>query len=355
MRVLRIVLTTVAFHGLSMAAARAQSLLDRPPNVSGNWVASPGTVQFNFLHRFTVSDAPLRKVANFPTFLIGVGLPGRLMAGFHYATNSTLSARFPNEWELFGRYAAVAEDFGAPLDLGGMIGYNNASDGVDAEVSVAKRLGAVRLIAAGRYLSSPVDGGDAQFAVAGGGTLRLGRFVALAGDVGVLTNKDEALDEKTAWSAGLHLALPGTPHSLSLQASNTNTATLQGLSRGDSEVRWGFEFTVPITLGRWFGSSATAAAPAAQTMPSGGPQITTPIRQLAFVRNRIEIDAGTTITWVNEDALPHTVTATDGRFDSGLIPAGGRWSYTFPAPGTYNFFCTPHPFMTGVVIVRGGT
>ena len=59
-----------------------------------------------------------------------------------------------------------------------------------------------------------------------------------------------------AWSAGLHLAIPLTPHTLSLQASNTNAYTLQGMSRGEETVRYGFEFTIPLTLSRWFGPGA---------------------------------------------------------------------------------------------------
>src|SRR4051794_37853084 len=68
----------------------AQSLLERSPNISGEWVAPHGTVQFNFLHRFVRSDAPLRKITNFPTFVIGVGLPQHTQVGFLYSTNSTL-------------------------------------------------------------------------------------------------------------------------------------------------------------------------------------------------------------------------------------------------------------------------
>ncbi len=341
--------------------AQAQSLLDRPPNVSGNWVANPGTIQFNFTHRFSTSGAPIRKVTNFPTFMIGAGLPQRLMAGFHYATNSTLAPRFPNEWEFFGRYALLAEDRGAAFDLGGQLGYNNAAEGVDAEVSVAKRLGVVRLIAAGRLLTGVAEDEDRRFTIAGGGTVKVSRFVALAADVATMTELDDDRDEKVAWSAGLHVAIPGTPHTLSLQASNTNTSTLQGLSRGASDTRWGFEFTVPITLARYFGDRAAPAAaaqtgaPTPSSTPTAGREVVTVIRQMAFPRSRIEIDAGTTITWVNEDPLVHTVTATDGRFDSGNIQPGERWSYTFTTPGTYNFLCTPHPFMTGIVIVRGGT
>ena len=73
---------------------------------------------------------------------------------------------------------------------------------------------------------------------------------------------------------------------------------------------------------------------------------------MAYPRKRIEITVGTTIEWTNQDPLAHTVTANDGSFDSGLIQPGDKWSYTFTAPGTFDYFCTPHPFMKAVVVVR---
>ena len=95
------------------APLAAQSLLDRPPNVSGDWVAPPGTVQFNFLHRFVASSAPARKVTNFPTFVIGAGLPKHTQLGFLYSTNSTLTPNYPNEWEFYGRWLPLSQDRGA--------------------------------------------------------------------------------------------------------------------------------------------------------------------------------------------------------------------------------------------------
>ncbi|HEU0051923.1 MAG TPA: cupredoxin family copper-binding protein, partial [Longimicrobium sp.] len=76
------------------------------------------------------------------------------------------------------------------------------------------------------------------------------------------------------------------------------------------------------------------------------------MRNLAYVPNRIEIAAGTTVEWTNNDPLAHSVTAADRSFDSGLIQPGATWRYTFTRPGTYDFSCTPHPFMKGTVVVR---
>src|SRR6476620_8614659 len=162
----RSIAVAIAAFSVSASAASAQSLLDRPPTLSGDWVGAPGTLYFHFVHRFTVSDAPQRKVSNVPTFLLAAGLPKRFLAGFNYSTNSTLAPNVPNEWEVFARWAPIAEDLGAPLDLGGQVGYNNAADGVDGEISAAKRFGRIRLIAAGRALSNPTESGKVQFAIA---------------------------------------------------------------------------------------------------------------------------------------------------------------------------------------------
>jgi amicyanin len=76
------------------------------------------------------------------------------------------------------------------------------------------------------------------------------------------------------------------------------------------------------------------------------------MRNLAYTPARIEVAAGTTVEWTNGDALAHTVTAANRAFDSGLLQPGQTWRHTFAAPGTYDFNCTPHPFMKGVVIVK---
>src|SRR6266540_7507983 len=91
-------------------SATAQSVLDRSPNLSGGWVGERGTLQFNFLHRFSVSDAPARKVSNSPTFLLSYRLPFPFVIGANYATSSDVASAFPNEWELFGRYAVLRGD-----------------------------------------------------------------------------------------------------------------------------------------------------------------------------------------------------------------------------------------------------
>jgi plastocyanin len=340
--------------------AGAQSLLERSPNISGEWTAPYGTVEFNFLHRFIRSDAPVRKITSFPTFVIGVGLPEHTQVGFLYSTNSTLAPAYPNEWEFYGRWLPVSQERGAPVDVGGQAGYNLAAKGLDGEISVARSEGPVRLIGVTRVLDDPA-GGNADVALGGGAVLRLQRYIALAGDVVTLTHRDSLAGEKVAWSAGVHVAIPGTPHTLSIQATNTNTATLQGASRGTTQRRYGFEFTIPFTLARYFGhrqpppppapAAAKPSAPGDTAGAGAGPTVKASMKSIAFQPSRIEITTGTTVAWTNNDAVDHTATAVDRSFDSGTIAPGATWRYRFTKPGTYQFFCVVHPFMKGTVVV----
>jgi plastocyanin len=336
--------------------AGAQTVLDRTPNLSGGWVGAPGVLHFNFLHRFSVSSAPERKVTSAPTFLLAAGLPAHTLLGVHYASNSELSPRFPNEWEFFGRVAPLDQELGAPLDASVQVGYNLAAEGLDGEAAVARRQGRIRVLAGLRVLADPGDADGADIALAGGVVLRLSRWIGVSGDVVGVTEREPG--EKVAWAAGVNLAIPHTPHTLSLHATNANNATLQSSSRGTRETRYGFEFTIPVTLSRYFGGhrSPTSARPAAEAAPptpaAASDTVTAVIQDFTFRPTHLEVDAGTTIVWTNGGQMAHTVTAEDGEFDSGPLEPGDRRGLTFTKSGTYHFHCTPHPFMTGVIVVR---
>ena len=68
----------------------------------------------------------------------------------------------------------------------------------------------------------------------------------------------------------------------------------------------------------------------------------------------VVIGVNNTVTWINNDNAPHTVTATSGSFDSGNLNQGQSWTHTFTTPGTYTYRCTYHPWMTGTIIVKSG-
>ena len=83
------------------------------------------------------------------------------------------------------------------------------------------------------------------------------------------------------------------------------------------------------------------------------PEQAADIRQFAFQPKTLEVPVGTTVTWTNQDAIQHSVTASDGSFDSGLFTQGGVYSHTFDAPGTYSYVCSRHGSMMGEVTVTG--
>jgi len=72
-----------------------------------------------------------------------------------------------------------------------------------------------------------------------------------------------------------------------------------------------------------------------------------------FSPNSINISTNTTVTFVNDDVMTHTVTENSGAFDSGNIPPGGTYTRTFTTIGTFNYHCNIHSGMTGSVIVLG--
>jgi plastocyanin len=341
------------------SGAAGQTVLDRTPNLDGAWVGAPGTLHFNFLHRFSASSEPERKVTSTPTFLLAAGLPYRTLIGAHYASNSELSPRYPNEWEFFGRFAALDQESGAPLDLSAQVGYNLAADQPDAELSLARRQGPLRVLGAARLLGDPAGIGGADLAIGTGVVFRLTRHIALSGDVTTLIERGPG--EKVAWGAGINLAIPRTPHTLSLHATNVNNASLQSASRGTDRTRYGFEFTIPLTLSRYFGRQQPPAhaAPQQPPQPAGVDSVSAEVTTVSarvedfnFQPARLEVRSGTTVVWSNQGQVIHTVTAEDGSFDSGEIESGAKGSITFSRPGTYPYHCTPHPFMRGVVVVK---
>lgn len=82
------------------------------------------------------------------------------------------------------------------------------------------------------------------------------------------------------------------------------------------------------------------------------------IRAHGFSAPSLTVKAGTTVTWINHDDDAHTVTSTADVFRSPGLDTDETFSFTFTRPGTYEYFCTLHPLMTGKVVVtpeRSGT
>jgi plastocyanin len=76
------------------------------------------------------------------------------------------------------------------------------------------------------------------------------------------------------------------------------------------------------------------------------------IDNFSFTPQEIKVKAGTTVIWTNRDDIPHTVTSTDLIFKSKTLDTDDKFTMTFAKPGTYPYFCSIHPKMTGKVIVE---
>jgi plastocyanin len=76
------------------------------------------------------------------------------------------------------------------------------------------------------------------------------------------------------------------------------------------------------------------------------------IDNFVFGPQTLTVPVGATVTWTNKDDIPHTVVSTDGVFKSKVRDTDEKFSYTFTKAGTYPYFCSVHPKMTGKVVVQ---
>jgi plastocyanin len=78
------------------------------------------------------------------------------------------------------------------------------------------------------------------------------------------------------------------------------------------------------------------------------------IDNFSFGPVTLTVPVGATVTWTNRDDIPHTVVSTDDpkTFKSKVLDTDEKFSFTFNKPGTYSYFCSIHPKMTGKVIVQ---
>jgi len=76
------------------------------------------------------------------------------------------------------------------------------------------------------------------------------------------------------------------------------------------------------------------------------------IDNFSFGPGTLTVPVGTTVTWTNRDDIPHTVVSTDGAFKSKVLDTDEKFSFTFGKAGTFPYFCSIHPKMTGKVIVQ---
>jgi plastocyanin len=76
------------------------------------------------------------------------------------------------------------------------------------------------------------------------------------------------------------------------------------------------------------------------------------IDNFTFDPPRLTVKSGTTVTWTNEDDIPHTVAASARLFKSKALDTDEKFSFMFTTPGAYEYFCSLHPHMTGTIVVE---
>ncbi len=369
-----LVLGVLAWPGPDPAAA--QSVLERTPNLEGGWTGSSGVLHLNVVHRFwSVGAGEDRKLVNSPTLLFGGTLPGSVLVAARYASNSLVAADRFNEWEFSVRRSLPRlED--STLRGAVSLAWNTSATSLDGELALAASMAdpgdggppRARLSGAVRVLGDAFGAGSRGWGLAGGAVLRLRPGAAIAVDAG-RTNVDDRWEDAT-WGVGLQLRLPATPHTLSLQAANTRTSTLQGASR-PGRTTWGFEFTVPVTLARYLPALRGHRTPDEETgrvVEGQEDHLVTMTDDMRFLPDTLRIRAGETVEWLNPTAVVHTVTAHPDRvrdpsevslpegaepFDSGNLFTGNRFRWRFEVPGTYRYLCIPHDMvgMVGVIVV----
>lgn len=112
---------------------------------------------------------------------------------------------------------------------------------------------------------------------------------------------------------------------------------LQAMARGPTPAL--------AALGTTDGGTATTVV----ALESSAAQVT--IQNYAFTPASIRVPAGTTVTWINRDPIGHTATARDNTWGSTVLGTGAQYSYTFAREGSYSYYCLPHPWMIGTVLV----
>ena len=113
---------------------------------------------------------------------------------------------------------------------------------------------------------------------------------------------------------------------------------------------WIAGWAAPVMIGMllWLAGSRNVSA---NDQPAAG-SAAVKIDNFVFGPQTMTVPVGTTVTWTNSDDIPHTAVSTDGVFKSKVMDTDEKFSYTFTKAGTYPYYCTIHPKMTGQIVVK---
>ena len=109
---------------------------------------------------------------------------------------------------------------------------------------------------------------------------------------------------------------------------------------------------VLVAAAGWVAGNGTHLFAAAGAPTAANGPVEVKIDNYSFMPGDLTVAAGTTVTWVNHDDVPHTVRNNDGTIKSKALDTDEKFSMTFDKPGTYEYFCSIHPKMTAKVVVK---
>jgi plastocyanin len=92
-----------------------------------------------------------------------------------------------------------------------------------------------------------------------------------------------------------------------------------------------------------------------KTAFAGADNLPVKIDNFSFTPQRLTVKAGTAVTWTNQDDIPHTVISTTKQFKSKALDTDDKFTFMFMTPGSYDYFCSLHPHMTGTIVVEAAT
>lgn len=330
--------------------AAGQSVAGRSPNLRPAWTLGAGQAALRIGHRFEVLSGG-DELISIPTLSAAIGLGRRATAGIDFTSNSEVAPGHlgGNEAQFWVAHAPVRR---SAFSLEITAGYNTAAQSLDGAVTTAIGTGRLALLAEIRAHQDALGLEQAGIGGTVGAVLALTPRLEIGGDVGGLLSP---AGEGAVWSAGLGMIIPGSPHTLSLHATNSGAQTLQGASRsrviGNGGLRYGFMFSIPLGSARRWASIFRQTTGTEASAPAGADALVD-LRNVRLLPAEIRIRAGQTVGWLNHDPLVHTVSAEDGSWDSGNLAPGTSFLRRFDRPGRYRYHCRPHPQMRGVIVVE---
>ena len=113
---------------------------------------------------------------------------------------------------------------------------------------------------------------------------------------------------------------------------------------------WAAALTAPVMIAMLLLVAGSPSVTANDRPPAASAEVK--IDNFSFGPQTLTVPVGATVTWTNSDDIPHTSVSTEGVFKSKVLDTDEKFSYTFTKAGTYPYYCTIHPKMTGKVVVQ---